>query len=110
MLHERKLPLHLWAEATYTAVYLKNRTASDTIGVTPYEKWFGSRPSIGHLRVFGSEAYVHVPKEERTKWEKNSIKCQMIGYNEDSKAYRSNKKKNINQKRCDIQRESRWTA
>lgn len=65
----------------YTAVYLKNRTASKMIsGATSYEKWFGSKPSVGHLRVFESEVYVHIPKEQRTKWEKNSIKCQMIGY------------------------------
>lgn len=92
MLYERQLPLYLWAEATYTAVYLKNRTASETIGaITPYEKWFGSKSSVGHLRVFGSEVYVHIPKKEQTKWEKNNqrtIKCQMIGYNDDSKAYR----------------------
>lgn len=74
------------------AVYLKNRTTSETIGgITSYEKWFGSKPSVGHLRVFGSEIYVYIPKKERTKWEKNNqrtIKCQMIGYNDDSKAYR----------------------
>jgi len=39
MLHERELPLHLWAEATNTAIYVKNRTASNLIdGHTPYEK------------------------------------------------------------------------
>lgn len=68
MLHERKLPLYLWAEAVCTAVYLKNRTSSETIGgVTPYEKWYGSKPSVAHLRVFGSECYMHVPKGLRTK-------------------------------------------
>lgn len=89
MLHDRQLPLHLWAEATNTAVYLKNRTSSEVIGGhTPYEKWFNRKPTLAHLKIFGSEAYVHVPKDQRSKWEKNSIKCIMVGYNDDSKAYR----------------------
>lgn len=87
MLHMKCLPQHLWAEATNTAVYLKNRTASDAFGgVTPYEKWFGTKPSASHLRVFGNEVYMHIPKEHRTKWEKNSMKGVMIGYNDASKA------------------------
>lgn len=87
MLHARGLPEYLWAEAAGTAVYVKNRTASHTLGgATPFEKWFGSKPSISHLRIFGNECYVHVPKEQRTKWEVNSMKCQLVGYSEGNKA------------------------
>lgn len=68
MLHTRKLPQYLWAEAANTAVYVKNRTATDTTGgVTPFEKWYGKRPSVSHLKIFGSDCYVHIPKEQRTK-------------------------------------------
>lgn len=89
MLHNRQLPLFLWADATHTAVYLKNRTASNVIGgCTPYELWFAKKPSVAHLRVFGCDAYVHIPKEQRTKWEKNAFKGILVGYHEESKAYR----------------------
>jgi len=83
MLHDRNLPQYLWAEAANTAVYLKNRTATETLnGLTPFEKWFGEKPSLTHLRVFGSECYAHVPKDQRTKWEMNSIKCLLVSYSE----------------------------
>lgn len=89
MLHAKKLPLYLWAEATNTAVHVKNRTASDTLnGATPYERWFGTKPSVKHLRIFGSECYVHVTKDQRGKFQENSIRCLMVGYCQDSKAYR----------------------
>lgn len=63
MIHARNLPLNMWAEATNTAVYVKNRTASETInGATPFEKWFGKKPSVSHLRILGCDCYVLVPK------------------------------------------------
>ncbi|KMQ84486.1 copia protein [Lasius niger] len=68
MMHSRNIPRCLWAEAANTAVYVKNRTASETLGgSTPFEKWFGEKPSVKHLKIFGSDCYVHVPKDQRTK-------------------------------------------
>lgn len=89
IVHSRDVPRYLWAEAANAAVYIKNRTASRTLdGLTPYERWFNVKPSVKHLRVFGSCCYVHVPNEQRTKWDVNSIKCMLIGYSEGNKAYR----------------------
>lgn len=34
---------------------------------TPFEKWLGEKPSMKHLRIFGSHCYVYVPKDQRTK-------------------------------------------
>lgn len=33
-------------------------------------------------------SYVHIPKEQRKKWDENSVKCIMVGYSEGNKAYR----------------------
>ena len=44
--------------------------------------------SVSHLRVFGSVAYAHVPKEWRGKLEDKSEKWILIGYSEQSKAYK----------------------
>lgn len=89
MLHARKLPLYLWAEATAVAVYVKNRTATNTLnGKTPYEMWFEEKPSVSHLKIFGSTCYVHIPKDQRSKWEMNSTKMMMIGYSDGNKAYK----------------------
>ena len=52
-----------WAEAIATAAYLRNRAPTSVIkeGKTPYERWYGKRPCISHLKVFGCIAYAHIP-------------------------------------------------
>eukprot|EP00253_Pinus_taeda_P004391 PITA_04391 len=46
---------------------------------TPQEVWTGKKPSLSHLRVFGCDAYVHVPKEKRTKLDSKYENCVFIG-------------------------------
>lgn len=70
-----------WAEAVMTAVHLINRAPSVPLGFqVPEEVWTGSPPSYGHLRVFGCEAYVHMPKEKHSKLDPKSKKCIFLGY------------------------------
>jgi len=46
------------------AVYVWNRTPKKAIGMaTPYEKWFGIKPDITNLHIFGSIVYVKREKE-----------------------------------------------
>jgi len=56
--------------------------------MTSKEASSGRKPDLRHLRIFDSKAYVHIPKTLRHKWDKKSIKCILIGYCEESKAYR----------------------
>ena len=72
----------LWAEAVYTAAYVRHRVPNNRTGnnVTPLEMWTGSKPDIGHLRVFGSVAYVHVPDCKRKKFDAKSHKTVFVGY------------------------------
>lgn len=70
MLAHSKLPESFWAEALNTAVYLRNRSPTKAVsGMTPYEAWTGTKPRVDGLRVFGCQAFVHVPKEQRKKLE-----------------------------------------
>jgi len=55
---------------------------------TPQEVWTGKKPSLSHLKVFGCDAYVHVPKKERTKLDCKSERCIFIGYKDDLKGYK----------------------
>ena len=32
-----------------------------------YEVWHGRKPIVNHFRVFGSDTYAHIPKNERAK-------------------------------------------
>eukprot|EP01018_Ginkgo_biloba_P029039 Gb_03181 [translate_table: standard] len=91
MLSGAGLEKKLWAEIVMTSCYLINRSLSSSLGdKTPHEVRYGKKPSLKHLRVFGCEAYVHVPKEKRTKHklDDKSSKCIFLGYSEVSKAYK----------------------
>ena len=90
MLFDANLPTEYWGEAVMTACYLQNRlpTKATQIHKTPYELWNGSKPDLSNLRVFGSEAYVHIPKEKRTKWDAHAGKGVLVGYSESSKGYK----------------------
>ncbi len=62
-LHAKNLPKALWAEGMMCATYVINRLPlSPTNMKSPYELMFGEKPSVKHLRVFGSIYYVHVPE------------------------------------------------
>lgn len=68
MLIAKNLPEYLWTEAIQTASYVLNRTISKQMdGMTAYEKWFKRKPEIKHMKIFGSDAYINVPKEKRKK-------------------------------------------
>jgi transposase InsO family protein len=81
MLYTRDLPLYLWAEAVNCAIYLLNRTSSSqTPNISPYEIWHGIKPQLAHVRVFGSEGYVYIPEQLRTKLDRKSRKLILVGY------------------------------
>jgi transposase InsO family protein len=89
MMQEKNPPMFLWAEAVNTAVYLQNRTSSRMQPEkTPFELWHNEKPEVSHFRIFGSIAYVHVPKHLRNKWVAKSKKTIFVGYQRDSSNYR----------------------
>eukprot|EP00253_Pinus_taeda_P002251 PITA_02251 len=86
MLTFNRLSPTYWAEAIHTAVYMRNRSPTASLdGITPYEAWFGFKPRVKHLRVFGSICYALIPKEKRTKLDSRSLKRTMIGYSNEKK-------------------------
>jgi hypothetical protein len=89
MVHAQGLGQEFWAEAVSCAAYIRNRVASSaTGGKAPQELWTGKKPTVRHLRVFGCQAYAHVPRQHRTKFDPKAYKCILVGYMEHSKAYR----------------------
>ncbi|MCO5581974.1 hypothetical protein L7F22_035863 [Adiantum nelumboides] len=71
MLSNAQLPNGFWVEAVASAVHLINRTLSKVLEKYSMAEmaWSGKKPSYKHIRVFGCEAYNHVPKEFRNKLE-----------------------------------------
>ena len=88
MLKGKKLPLELWRGAVTTCTYVLNRSATKSLrGKTPYACWFGKKPSVNHLRIFGSLVHVKVT-ENVGKLEDKSQEMMFVGYEQGSKAYR----------------------
>jgi hypothetical protein len=56
--------------------------------VTLVKKWSGRKPSVGHLRTFGCIAWAHILDDRRKKLDVKSHACIMMGYSEESKAYK----------------------
>ena len=68
MLHDQYIPMHLWEEATRTAVYVQNGTLHKVLkNKTPEEVFFDKKPEVSHLRTFDCPVYIHILKEKRTK-------------------------------------------
>ena len=79
-----------WDEAINNDVYLKNRCWTKILDhKTPSDAFYGYKPKVNHLRVFGCKAFAHIPKYERRKLDTKSIKCTFIGYCDDKKTYKS---------------------
>lgn len=63
MLAEVKLPRSYWAYALALAVRILNATPSSALkGKTPYEAFYGTKPNLSMLCMFGCLAYVYVHK------------------------------------------------
>ncbi|KAA0053129.1 integrase [Cucumis melo var. makuwa] len=78
MLKAKNLPNEFWGDAVACTVYILNRAPTKSVpGMTPYEAWCGEKPSVSHLRVFGSIAYSHIPNQLRGKLDDKSEKCIM---------------------------------
>jgi hypothetical protein len=59
------------AEVVETARYMVNMSPSSMlVNTTPNEVWSSKNSSVAHLKVFGCDAFVHVPKEKRSKLDK----------------------------------------
>lgn len=73
--------LRLWGEAILTSAYLRNRVPNKrTRDRTPFECWFGKKPDLSHLRVFGSPAFVKIPEIARKQMDPKSRKTVFVGY------------------------------
>lgn len=73
----------------FCATYIRNRCPSSIINnKTPYEMWYNRLPVVQNFRLFDSQCYSFIPKQQRNKLSARSRKCIFLGYSNTSKAYR----------------------
>lgn len=88
LLIDANLPNCFWGEAVTTANYIQNIVLTRSTNFTPHELWYGIKPSVQNIHVFGSKCFVHTPAQRRQKLDNKA--CEMIfpGYDTNSKSYR----------------------
>jgi hypothetical protein len=68
-------------EAVEIARYLVNMSPSSTlVDMTLNELWYCKNPLVEHLKVFGCDEFVRVPKEKRSKLYNKEFKSIFIRY------------------------------
>jgi transposase InsO family protein len=89
MILDAALPEKLWPQAVDAAIYTINRLANPKTGKSPIQVWrenlniINAKPSLTHLRPWGSKAYAHIPKAKRVQSEKmaaRAIEVRVMGY------------------------------
>lgn len=111
MILQAELDKMFWEEAVLTAAYITNRTQSSiNKNKTPYELWFGKKPNVSHMKVFGCIAYARVPDALRSKLDNKGIKCRFVGYSENGYRLWSEEEGRIIHSRNVIFDEKRFTT
>ena len=62
------------------AACIHNWVVTSSTGVTPYEQWYGKRPDVFNVKVFGCTGYALVPDNERRKWDRKTQSLRFVGY------------------------------
>ncbi|GAA0162781.1 hypothetical protein LIER_18799 [Lithospermum erythrorhizon] len=89
MLSHAKLPRSFWGEAMCAAIQVINLSPTTVLeGGVPEEIWSGKKSSYKHLRVFGCRAFVHIPKDERSKLDNKSNQCSYLSFGDEKFSYK----------------------
>src|SRR3954469_6265505 len=85
MMSVSDLPMPFWGYALEIAAFTLNRAPSKFVETTPYELWFGKKPKLSFLKVWGCDAYVKKFHPDKLKPE--SEKCVFIGNPKETVGY-----------------------
>jgi hypothetical protein len=89
MMKAKRMPAEFWGEAVSTSVFILNRAPTKSLkGMMPFETWFGRKPDVSFLKMFGRIGHVKKTKLNLAKLEDRSTPMVLLGYEEGNKAYR----------------------
>jgi hypothetical protein len=89
MLDEHRTPRCFWADAISTPCYISNQIFLRSIlHLTPFELWFGHKPSVSHLRPFGCKCFV-LKRGNLDKFTSCSSEGILLGYTPHDRFYRA---------------------
>ena len=76
-----------WEDALLAANYILNRRPIKSVDSTPYELWTGRKSDLSLMRKWGCIGHVLILSQNRDKLDFKTVKCNVIGYPENSKGY-----------------------
>ena len=88
MLLDAGIALKFWAEAFSTATVVYNLSPRLSQPKTPYEMFWGMKPDVSHLRIFGCLVYCQKPSNDRKKLSSWSKEGRFMGYDAGTKGWR----------------------
>lgn len=87
LINSAKLPRDLWPEAIMAATYISNRVLTSTRATTPHELWFGRKPNLNNLRVFGQHAAA-MKINKSGKFDEKATRMRFVGYTDNHQTYK----------------------
>lgn len=88
LLIDSNLDPKFWPEALKYFEYSWNRICPKFSGKTPFELNGKRKPPVRHLKLFGTEAYIKIPKQKSWKLEACAKTRILIGYMFHTRGYR----------------------
>lgn len=88
MLADSGLPKTFWAEALSTANFVFNRIINKKHLKSPFELFYGEKPTKTHFHEFGCDVYTKIPSPKLRKLDEKAVKMKFIGYDSMAKGYR----------------------
>jgi hypothetical protein len=90
MIQSKNLAQHFWGEAVNTACHIINRVyLRPETNKTPYEIWWGKKPTVKYFRTFGSKCYILCDRENLGKFDPKSDEGIFLGFSTNSRANRA---------------------
>ncbi|KAJ9524806.1 hypothetical protein QJQ45_024410 [Haematococcus lacustris] len=88
IIHSADISLSFWAHAVKFSNHVRCLLPVSGQPLTPWEAFYGVKPDLSGLRVFGCRVWLHIPDHQRSKLQAKSVEGLFIGYEPGSKAYR----------------------
>ena len=84
---EKNIAIKYWKEAINTAIHTLNRVQLKDSFKTPHDLWYGYKPNVSYLKIFGSKCYI-LKESRKGKFDVKVDEGIFFGYSCKSKAYR----------------------
>jgi hypothetical protein len=80
LLYGAALEPKYWSAAILHASYLHNRRVHSRTGITPFEGWWGTKPNLKYLKLFGARVCIKQTGARRSKLDKHDFTGLFLGY------------------------------